>query len=111
MNTFSTKEEQDKYEESTLKPIQEKIDELKSAILQYDTTKKEVRDLQNLIDDAYYKWQDNNYEKLTYSLELKLEINDMELERIDYYLNKFSDNFYKMAESAVLMFGQIAPNK
>jgi hypothetical protein len=35
----------------------------------------------------------------------------MELERIDYYLNKFSDNFYKMAESAALMFGQIAPNK
>jgi hypothetical protein len=28
----------------------------------------------------------------------------MKLKELDYYLNKFSDNFYKMAESAALLF-------
>jgi hypothetical protein len=40
---------------------------------------------------------------LNYELELKIEINDSELETLDYYLNKISDDFYKMAESAALM--------
>ena len=111
MNSFTSKDAQEKYEESTFKPIQEKIEALKEVIKQYDETRELLEDLDNEIDDKFYEWQDNNYEKLTYSLELKLEINDMELERLDYFLNKFSDNFYKMAESASLMLDQINPNK
>ena len=100
----------DEAEQKKIEAIQEKIEELKSAISQYDETRELLEDLDNELEDKFNEWQDNNYEKLTYSLELKLEINDMELERIDYFLNKFADNFYKMAESAGLLMGQIEPN-
>ena len=101
----------DEYQQKAIDELNTKIEDLKQAITLYDGTRKIIQDLDNQIQDKFNEWQDNNYNQLTYSLELKLEINDMELEKIDYYLNKFSDNFYKMAESAALMFDQIAPNK
>jgi len=43
------------------------------------------------------------FEELTTKMELQVEVNDAEMERIEYYLNKYADDFYKMAESAALM--------
>jgi hypothetical protein len=84
---------------------------LKDLIKQYEETRELLEDLDNEIDDAFYAWQDKNYEELTYRLELKIDINDAELERLDYLLDKYSDNFYKMAESAALLSDQLTPRK
>ena len=102
-----TQEEQQEYEENILKPIQDKIDELRAAIEAYEETRELIEDLENQIDDKFYEWQDNNYEMLHYELEIEIEINDLELEYIDYYLNKISDDFYSMAEAAQYMNSQI----
>lgn len=102
-----TQEEQQKYEENILQPIQDKIDELKEAIEAYEETRELIEDLENEIDDKFYEWQDNNYEMLHYKLEVEIEINDLELEMLDYYLNKLSDDFYQLAESAQFMVDKI----
>lgn len=102
-----TSEEQQEYEENIIKPIQDKIDELKEAIDAYEETRELIEDLENEIDDKFYEWQDNNYEILHYELEIEIEINDLELEYIDYYLNKITDDFYAMAEAAQYMNNQI----
>lgn len=102
-----TQEEQQEYEENILQPIQDKIDELKAAIEAYEETRELIEDLENEIDDKFYEWQDNNYEILHYELEIEIEINDLELEYIDYYLNKITDDFYSMAEAAQYMNNQI----
>lgn len=102
-NKFATKDEQDKYVADVIDPLQKKIEELKSAMAQYDETRELLEDIDDQIDDKWNEWQDNNYEQLTYKLELKLELNDSDLEVIDYELNKISDDFYKMAEAAALM--------
>lgn len=99
----------DEYEQENIDNINTKIEDLKKAISQYDDTRELLQDLENQIEDKFHEWQDNNYEKLTYSLELKVEINDMQLEHLDYYLNKYADNFYRMAESAALLSGKIYP--
>ncbi len=109
MDQMSTKEAQDEFKEATVQPIQDKIEELKKLISQYDDTKELLEDLQDEIDEAFYAWQDSNYEELTYKLELKLEVNDAELQKLEYFLDKYSDNFYKMAESAALMNDKIDP--
>ena len=93
----------DEAETERIDAAQERIDELKSAMDQYDETRDMIKDLDNQLDEKFYEWQDNNYEQLTYKLELKLELNDSDLEVIDYELNKISDDFYKMAEAAALM--------
>ena len=93
----------DETETEKIDTAQKRIDELKSAMDQYDETRDMIKDLDNQLDEKFYEWQDNNYEQLTYKLELKLELNDSDLEVIDYELNKISDDFYKMAEAAALM--------
>lgn len=107
LNTaFSTSEAQSDYEESVVQPIQDKIDEITDLINQYDETRDTLQELSNELDSAFYEWQDKNYEKLTYKVEFKIEINDSDLEIIEYYLDKTSDNFYKMAEDIALMKDQ-----
>lgn len=101
-NSFATKEEQDAYQESTLDPLNKKIEEIKNLIDTYDNTQDLLVEVDNQIRDALNEWQDQNYEILTYKIELQIEINDLEQERLDYYLNKYEDDFYKMAESMAL---------
>lgn len=101
-NSFATKEEQDAYQKSTLDPLNKKIEEIKNLVDIYDSTQDLLVEVDNQIRDALNEWQDKNYEILTYKIELQIEINDMEQERLDYYLNKYEDDFYKMAESMAL---------
>lgn len=99
-------EELDEAEEKAINELQEKIDELKTAISAFEDTRELIEDLDNEIQDKFYEWQDNNYEQLQYELELKIEIEDAQLRKLEYFLNKYSDNFYKMAETAVFMMDQ-----
>ena len=91
--------------------IQNRIDKIKEAISQYDETRELIEDLDNEIQDKLYEIQDRNFEILNYKLELKVEVDEAALKRLDYFLNKFSDDFYKMAESAALMQKQIPTYK
>ena len=105
----ASKDAQDKFNQSTLEPIKEKISIIKEVLSQYDETRELFEDLNNQIQDINNQIQDLNYEKIQYKLELKVDIEDAELKRLDYFLNKFSDDFYKMAESAVLMMKKTKP--
>lgn len=105
----ASKDAQDKFNQNTLEPIKEKISIIKEVLSQYDETRELFEDLNNQIQDVNNQIQDLNYEKIQYKLELKIDIEDAELKRLDYFLNKFSDDFYKMAESAVLMMDKIGP--
>jgi chromosome segregation ATPase len=93
----------DENEQEKIDAIQKRADDLQAAIDQYDETRTTIEDLNNQLDDKFYEWQDNNAEMLSYKLELKIEINDMELENLEYYLGKIEDDFYSMAEAAALM--------
>lgn len=105
----ASKDAQDKFNQSTLEPIKEKISIIKEVLSQYDETRELFEDLNDQIQDINNQIQDLNYEKIQYKLELKVDIEDAELKRLDYFLNKFSDDFYKMAESAALMQDKIQP--
>lgn len=105
-NSLNTSEAQSEYQESTIDPIKEKIDQLNNLIETFETTRDEAIEVQNTIDDLNNQIQDYNYNKLTYELELKINISEMALEEIEYYLDKMSDDFYSMAESLALMQAQ-----
>jgi hypothetical protein len=60
-------------------------------------------ELDNERQDKFNEWQDNNYDQLAYTLELKIELDDSELRRLEYFLDKYADDFYSMAESAGLL--------
>lgn len=95
------------YNELLLKTTSE---EQKKILDQYASTWEAMEATYDKLLDFDNQIKDLNYEKLNYELELKVDIEDAELKRLDYFLNKFSDDFYKMAESAVLMMDKIKPS-
>ena len=107
-SNFADKESQDAYIEANVEPLKKLIEELEEAIGQYDETRELLQDLDTEIEDKFYEWQDTNAEILTYSLELKIEINDRELTKLDYLLGKTEDDVYQMAEAAALMIGDLS---
>lgn len=108
-NSFSTKDAQDAYKEATLDPIQKKIDELKDAISQYEDTRDLVEELTDDIQDKINEWQDRNYQILTYEVEVKVQLDENDTKKLEYYFDKLSDNIYKAAEALGYLQGQFDP--
>lgn len=108
-NSFSTKDAQDAYKEATLDPIQEKIDDLKDAISQYEDTRDLVEELTDDIQDKINEWQDRNYQMLTYEVEVKVQLDENDTKKLEYYFDKLSDNIYKAAEALGYLQGQFDP--
>ena len=95
---FNTEESQNKYKEKYITPLADAINRLQSAIDQYDETRELIEELKDNINEAYTKWQDLNYEKLTYSLEIKVTVNDNDLEYLNHKISQIEDDIYKTAE-------------
>ena len=108
-NSFSTKDAQDAYKEATLDPIQKKIDELKDAISQYEDTRDLVEELTDNIQDKINEWQDKNYQMLNYEVEVKIQLDENDTKKLEYYFDKLSDNIYKAAEALGYLQGQFDP--
>ena len=89
--------------DAQLEELKTMIDTFQSTIDKYNSTKSLIRDIKNQKQEAHYKWQDNNYEQLTYALEVELEINDDAMQDLEYRLNKLGDDVYSMAEAIGLM--------
>ena len=74
--------------------------EKKTKVLeQYEETLDAWMEQQAVVQDALNQIQDATYDKLTYKLELNIDVNDRELAEAEYYLNKLSEDFYAMAEA------------
>lgn len=108
-NSFSTKDAQDAYKEATLDPIQKKIDKLKDAISQYEDTRDLVEKLTDDIQDKINEWQDRNYQMLTYEVEVKVQLDENDTKKLEYYFDKLSDNIYKAVEALGYLQGQFDP--
>lgn len=102
-NAMTSKDAQEAFKEATLQPIEDKISELRELISQFEDTRELREDLEKQIQEAFEAWQDENYEILQYELELKIDIDDAKLKKLEFLLTQYGDNFYKMAEAAVAM--------
>ena len=69
-----------------LDAAEEKIENFKNALAQYEETRELLEDLDDEIQDKVYEIQDNNAEILNYELELRITVYDNELKKIDSVL-------------------------
>lgn len=99
LNSITNKDKNDDYKEKYVEPLQDAIDDLKDKIAQYDETKELIQELKNNLRDNIYELQDIAYEKLTYKLEIKLELNDNEIKYLEHFYDKLSENVYKRSEA------------
>lgn len=107
MDKMFTKEEQDEYQENVIDGIQEKIDNLQATVDMYDETRELLTDTQKEIQDNLYEIEDLEFEAFTYEIELKIEVDDRDLEYLDYLLSKIEDKAFASAERIEIMFKQI----
>ena len=108
LNTFSLKEDQDEYEKNVIEPLQKQIDAFESAMGLYYDTLGVLQENEDKIQEDLDKKMQNNFDKWSGMLELDIQINERDLEILDYYLSKIEDDVYSMAEAAVLMVGSLS---
>ena len=99
LNSITDSDKNSSYKEKKVEPLQEAIEKLKEKIEQYDETKELIEELKNTLRDNLYELQDIAYEKLTYKLEIKLELNDNEIKYLEHFYDKLSENVYKRSEA------------
>ena len=90
-------------EEERLTAFDDKIEKVKEAYEQYEKTLDEKQDLEQEQIEKVAEIQQQYYDILSEELEIKITINDDDLELLDYHLGKIEDDFYNMAEAAALM--------
>ena len=105
-NSLGTGEEQDAYEETILDPLKDKIEAVEEAMDLYEESKELFEQLGIDIEDLEDQIMQNNYDIIMKGLELKITMNEKDLEMIDYYLSKIEDDFYSMAEAGSLLYGE-----
>lgn len=88
---------------------QQKFENFKKLIEQYEETLELIQELEDQIEDNQDEIMAKNYEKLTVEVEYKIQIDENELKKLDYFFNKLSDNIYKAAEAFGYLQGQIDP--
>ena len=76
------------------------------ALEQYEETLDSLNDQADTVLETFYQLQDLRFEELNYSLELKMDINDQDLELLNYYIGKIEDDVYHRAEALSLLYGK-----
>ena len=93
-------------EQDRIDKIQEKIDAVEDARKAYDGTLDEINsDTQKHLDNQLKIWEDH-FELLNEKLEFEVDINDTQLEEIEYYLDKISDKVYEAVDGYELLSQQ-----
>jgi type I site-specific restriction endonuclease len=93
-NSFKDPEAQEKYIESTLTPIQDKIDALKAAMEAYEETRELLEDLDEELLNNNYEDQDLRLGIMEYTIEVNLDIKDQELKLLETLLSGLEDQAY-----------------
>ena len=94
-------------EQANLDAKQATIDEITGYADAYSSAVEEGEENAKEQLASKYAIQDKNAEALTLTLEMNIEINERDLQRIEYYLGKMEDDFYSAAEAAALMVGNL----
>ena len=104
---MSTKEEQDSYQENVIDPLKDKIEAFTEASEDWSESIEKNEELITEMQENLYEIQDLEFEKITYKVEFEIEIDDEDLKVVEYFMEKYSDNIYTMAESSAYLEDQI----
>lgn len=79
------------------------------ALTQYEKTLDKLLEQKAVLDDLKNTIQELHYEKLTYEVEVKIQLDENDTKKLEYYFDKLSDNIYKAAEALGYLQGQFDP--
>lgn len=97
----------DIYEQDILTGIEDDISAWEDAEQQFQDSVETWEDAGLEAEAILDQMMQKNFDIWSESLQLEVEVNDRDLELLDYYLSKTEDNVYQMAEAAALMVGNL----
>lgn len=97
----------DKYEEDIIGGIEDDISAWEDAEQTFQDSVETWEDAGLEAEAILDQMMQKNFDIWSESLQLEVEVNDRDLELLDYYLSKTEDNVYQMAEAAALMVGNL----
>ena len=100
----SAQEDADK---DTLEAAEKRYEDQVAILEQYEETLDKTRESEKILNEAFDNWQAAHFEKFSYKLELEIELNEDDLQRLDYYLSKTEDDFYSRGEALALMSDKV----
>lgn len=90
-------------EKEKLEDYEKLIEAFQDALDQYRETQQQVIDNQNAIEENAQNELEANATIFSEKFELEIELNDDELQYLDYYLSKTEDDFYQRAEGLAIL--------
>lgn len=98
------------YEENVLSKVRDTITSVEEAMELYEESKELYEELGLEAEDIANQIKENNYRIISEGLELRITLNEDDLELIEYQLGKLEEDFYNMAESIAIMVGSGTAN-
>ena len=95
------------YEKDVIGGIEDDIDAWEEAEQQFKDSVETWEEAGLSAEEIMDQIMQNNFDIWSEGLELRIEVNDRELETLDYYLSKVEDDVYSMAEAAAYMVGSL----
>ena len=89
-----------------IEKAEEKKDALTAAFDLYEQTRSTALDAIEQYEDGITAIQEHNLLELTAKLDLKVEINDMDMKKLDYLMSKYDEDIYGMEERLLAMIGK-----
>ena len=86
-------------------------DEFEKRLAQYEETVDLWNEANDQLKEYKNQIQDLKYQKITTKVEIKIELNEDENKIADYFINKLSDNIYKVAEAIQYLNQKIENSK
>jgi len=97
----------DAYERDIIGGIEDDISAWEEAEQRFQDSVETWEDAGLEAEEILDQMMQKNFDIWSESLQLEVEVNDRDLELLDYYLSKTEDNVYQMAEAAALMVGNL----
>lgn len=107
MNSLSTKEAQDEYKEKYYDPYKEKVDDLKEYIDTLEDTKDKLQEIDEAALEAANQFRSQHLEALTYTVEIRFDVQDRYLKYAEYMLKKIESRGYSAALAVENLSSQI----
>lgn len=108
-NKMTSKDAQDAYREKWVTPLSDYLKEVNDLIDQYDESVSTMKEtLEEKLARIYEQYQ-NMFDKLSHKLEVKIAVDDNELNKLNYYFDKVSDNVFKASEAFGYLYSQMKP--
>lgn len=108
-NKMTSKDAQDAYREKWVTPLSDYLKEVNDTIDQYDESVSTMKEtLEEKLARIYEQYQ-NMFDKLSHKLEVKITVDDNELNKLNYYFDSVSDNVFKASEAFGYLYSQMKP--